>query len=75
MTTPSASHASGDEAGVIKHVNDVLSPTPEVASAPLPVNVVKATVPPGMTDLVSGVATGAAGGLTVGVMVALVCCC
>ena len=75
MTTPSASQASGDEAGVIKHVNEVFSPTPEVASAPVPVKVVKATVPPGMIDLVSGVATGAAGGSTVGVIVALVCCC
>ena len=70
MTTPSASHASGDEAGVIKHVTEVSNPTPEVANPPVPVSVVKATVPPGITVLVCAVATGTAGIDTVGVIVA-----
>ena len=34
----------------------------------------KVAVPPGMTAWLSGVATGAVGGLTVGVMVALPTC-
>jgi hypothetical protein len=58
--------------GVNKHVADVLSPAGDVASAPVPVTVVKEAVPPGTTAFVSGVATGAAGIETVGVMVALV---
>ena len=70
VTTPSVSQASGVEPGVIKQVNDVSRPTPEVASAPVPVKVVKATVPPGMTDFDSAVATGAAGAVTVGVIFA-----
>ena len=36
----------------------------------MPVSVVNATVPPGMTDFVSAVATGGVGNATVGVMVA-----
>ena len=72
MTTPSESHASGDEAGVIKQVTAVLNPTPEVAKPLVPVRVVKAIVPPGITDLVSDVATGPAGIDTVGVIVAVV---
>ena len=61
---------SGTEAGVIKQVNEVSSPTPDVAKPPVPVNVVNATVPPGMTVLDCAVATGAAGAVTVGVIVA-----
>ena len=61
---------SGTEAGVIKHVTEVSNPTPEVANPPVPVSVVKATVPPGITVLVCAVATGAAGAVTVGVIVA-----
>ena len=72
VTTPSASHAAGDEPGVIKQVTVALSPTPDDARPFVPVKVVNATVPPGITDLVSGVATGAAGSPTVGVIVALV---
>ena len=46
-----------------------------VASAPPPVmRFEKVAVPPGMTAWLSGVATGAVGGLTVGVMVALPTC-
>ena len=67
---PSASHVAGDELGVIKHVALVSKPTPEVASAPVPVIVVNVAVPPGMTLSVSAVATGPAGIATVGVIVA-----
>ena len=46
-----------------------------VASAPPPVmRFEKVAVPPGITAWLSGVATGAVGGLTVGVMVALPTC-
>ena len=61
---------SGTEAGVIKQVNEVSNPTPEVANPLAPVSVVNATVPPGMTALDCAVATGAAGIDTVGVIVA-----
>jgi hypothetical protein len=71
VTIPSASHVAGEEAGVMRHVDALTSPTPEVASAPVPVIVVNVAVPPGITDLLSGVATGEAGMATVGVMVAL----
>ena len=70
-TTPSASQTSGDEAGVIKHVTEALSPTPDDARPLVPVKVVNATVPPGITDFDSGFATGAVGAATVGVMEAL----
>ena len=56
--------------GVYKQVDAATSPTPDVASAPVPVMVVKVAVAPGMTDLVSGFATGKAGIATVGVIVA-----
>ena len=46
----------------------VASPVP-VARPESPVIVVKVTVPPGRTDLVSGDAVGAVGGVTVGVIV------
>ena len=70
VTTPSASHVAGDELGVIRHVNDALRPAADVAIPEVPVMVVNATVPPGITDLVSGVAVGTAGKATVGVIVA-----
>ena len=72
VTTPSVSHVVGDEPGVIKHVTVAFSPTPDDARPFVPVKVVNAIVPPGITDLVSGVATGPVGGSTVGVIVALV---
>ena len=72
VTTPSVSHAAGTEPGVIKQVTVALSPTPDDARPLVPVKVVNATVPPGITDFDSGVATGAAGKATVGVIVALV---
>jgi hypothetical protein len=68
---PSASQVAGEEPGTIKHVADVLSPAGDVASAPVPVSVVNVAVPPGITALDSGVATGALGAATVGVTVAL----
>ena len=72
VTTPSASHV--DVPGVIKQVTVASSPTPDDARPLVPVIVVKATVPPGITDLVSGVATGIDGDNTVAVIVALVTC-
>ena len=71
---PSASQASGSEAGVIKHVDPATRPTPEVAKPFAPVIVVNVAVPPGMTAFVSAVATGATGAVTVGVIVALASC-
>jgi hypothetical protein len=59
---------------VIKHVSDASKPTPEVARPPAPVIVVNVAVPPGITDFDSGVATGAVGIATVGVIVAFVTC-
>jgi len=61
-----------DVAGSTMHVApapDVTNPVP-VARPEVPVIVVKVAVPPGTTSLVSGVAVGAAGADTVGVMVA-----
>ena len=72
VTTPSASHVAGDEPGVIRHVAAVSNAAVEVARPEAPVKVVNATVPPGITDFVSGVATGGAGSATVTVIVALV---
>ena len=69
VTTPSVSHV--EVPGVNKQVTVALSPTPDDARPLVPVKVVNATVPPGITDLVSGVATGAAGAITVGVIEAL----
>ena len=72
VTTLSESHAAGLELGVMRHV--ALAPLVcscvPVASPDVPVIVVKVAVPPGITAFVSGVATGAGGGVTVGVMVA-----
>ena len=53
-----------------KQVTAAFNPAAAVANAPLPVSVVNVAVPPGITALLSGVATGAAGEATVGVMVA-----
>ena len=72
MTTPSASQAAGFDAGVMRHVNDVLKPAAAVARPEVPVVVVKVAVPPGVTDFDSGVATGAFGAVTLAVMVAVV---
>ena len=71
---PSASHAAGEEAGVIKHVAAVLKPAAAVAKPLAPVIVVKATDAPAKTVLAFAVATGAAGAVTVGVMVAPTFC-
>ena len=72
VTMPSASQAAGDDAGVMRQVAEVLNPAADVARPDVPVNVVNATVSPGLTDLPCGVATGVAGALTVGVIVAFV---
>ena len=72
VTTPSESHVAGEEPGVMRQVKDVFNPAPDVASAPVPVRVVNVAVPPGITALLSEVATGALGAATVGVIVALV---
>ena len=69
-TTPSASHAAGEEAGVIKHVAAVLNPAAAVARPLAPVMVVKETDAPGSTAFALGVATGTAGAVTVDVIVA-----
>ena len=74
VTTPSASQVAGEDAGVIRHVAVVSNAAVEVARPEAPVRVVNATVPPGMTDFVSGVATGGAGLATVTVIVAFVVC-
>jgi hypothetical protein len=70
VTTLSESHVVVP--GVYRHVTpvpDVLRSVP-VARPDVPVIVVNATVPPANTALVSGVASGAGGGVTVGVIVA-----
>ena len=67
---PSASQVAGEDAGVMRQVDAVLNPVGDVAIPPVPVRVVKATVPPGITALDSGVATGTGGNATVGVIVA-----
>ena len=54
----------------MRHVAEVLKPATAVAKPPVPVTVVNVTVPPGITDFVSGPATGTAGAVTLGVMVA-----
>jgi hypothetical protein len=69
VTIPSASHDA--VLGVYRHVADVLKLTGVVARPPVPVTVVKAVDPPGITIFVCGVATGAAGIDTAGVIVAL----
>ena len=69
VTTLSASHVV--DPGVYKHVTpvpEVFNPVP-VASPVVPVIVVNSTDAPANTALVSGVATGAGGGSTVGVIV------
>jgi hypothetical protein len=73
-TMPSASHVAGEEAGVIRHVTEVLNPAVAVARPLVPVSVVKVAVAPCKTDFVSGFATGRAGAVTVGVIVALATC-
>ena len=70
VTTPSGSHVV--VLGVNKQVDAFVKPATAVARPPIPVSVVNATVPPGMTALLSGVATGGFGNATVGVIVALV---
>ena len=70
VTMPSASHASGDDPGVIKHVMLAFKPPVAVAKPFAPVMVANVTVPPAMTAFASGVATGTAGFDTVGVTVA-----
>jgi hypothetical protein len=72
VTMPSASQVV--VFGVSRHVALEFRPTPEVASAPVPVRVVNVAVPPGITALDSGVAVGAPGRETVGVIVAPVTC-
>ena len=54
----------------MRHVAEELKPATAVAKPPVPVTVVNVTVPPGITDFVSGPATGTAGAVTLGVMVA-----
>ena len=72
VTTLSASQAAGFDPGAMRHV--ALAPLVcscvPVASPDVPVIVVNVAVPPGITALVSGVAIGAGGGVTVGVIVA-----
>lgn len=70
VTMPSASQVAGDDPGVIRHVEEGTSPTPDVARPLAPVMVVNVAVPPGITAFESGVATGNAGKETVGVIVA-----
>ena len=53
-----------------KHVADVVNAGPPVdAKPPVPVRVVNVAVPPGNTSFCCGVAVGAGGGVTVGVIV------
>jgi hypothetical protein len=72
VTTLSASQTAGLEAGVIKQVafEPLVCNCVPVASPEVPVIVVNVAVPPGITAFISGVATGAGGGVTVGVIVA-----
>jgi hypothetical protein len=72
VTTLSASHEAGLELGVIRHValTPLVCNCVPVAKPEVPVIVVNVAVPPGITAFVSGVATGAGGGVTVGVIVA-----
>ena len=71
---PSASQVAGEDAGVIRQVDAVLNPVGDVAIPLVPVSVVKATVPPGITAFASGVAVGTGGNATVGVIVAEATC-
>jgi hypothetical protein len=48
-TTPSVSQDSGEDPGVIRHVNEEFNPTTELAKPDAPVIVVNETVPPGIT--------------------------
>jgi hypothetical protein len=70
VTMPSESHVTGDEAGVMRQVAEVLKLDGVVERPLAPVTVVKAVDPPGITIFVCGVATGSAGIETVGVIVA-----
>ena len=74
VTIPSASQVAGEDPGVMRHVAFEFKPTLELASPPGPLMVVNVAVPPGITDFDSGVATGAVGIATVGVIVAFVTC-
>ena len=73
-TMPSASHVAGEDAGIMRHVNVGSSPAAAEARPLVPVVVVKVAVAPGNTDFDSGFATGRAGAVTVGVIVALATC-
>ena len=57
---------------MMRHVAEVLKPAAAVAKPLVPVVVVKVAVAPGITDLVSGEATGAVGAVTLAAMVAVV---
>ena len=72
VTMPSASHVAGDEPGVIRQVKEELNAATVVARPFVPVRVVNEIVPPGITDFDCGVALGAVGVDTKGVIVALV---
>ena len=54
----------------MRHVAELVSPAVELANPDVPVIVVNATVPPGITACAFGVAVGPAGNDTVGVIVA-----
>ena len=54
----------------MRQVAELVKPTADAANPDVPVIVLNATVPPGMTAWAFGVAVGAAGKPTVGVMVA-----
>ena len=58
----------------MRHVNAGSNPAAAVARPLVPVVVVNDAVAPGITDFVSGFATGRAGAVTVGVIVALATC-
>ena len=58
----------------MRHVTDVFKPAMELAKPEVPVRVVNAIVPPGITDFESGKAVGAPGGFTIGEIFALVTC-
>ena len=61
---------AGFDAGVMRQVAELLNPAAAVAKPLTPVVVVKVAVAPGNTDLESGFATGVAGAVTVGWIVA-----
>jgi hypothetical protein len=69
-----ATHVAGDDAGVMRHVNEAFNSASAVVNPPVPVTVVNVAVPPGITDFDSGDATGSDGAVTVAAMVAVVSC-